>query len=78
MATSGNAVSVRFEEKLKEVYPGQSFPEAPEPEFQEGGGETPKPQTPQKEDEATDDSEDDFIQPRRKRLKVDEKALHIK
>uniref|UniRef100_A0A8C5B5Y6 Tripartite motif containing 33 n=1 Tax=Gadus morhua TaxID=8049 RepID=A0A8C5B5Y6_GADMO len=63
MATSGNAVSVRFEEKLKEVYPGQSFPE---------------PQTPQKEDEATDDSEDDFIQPRRKRLKVDEKALHIK
>ncbi|KAJ3586211.1 hypothetical protein NHX12_012611 [Muraenolepis orangiensis] len=74
MATSGKAVSVYFEEKLQEIYPDQSFPETPEPEFLEGGEQ----QQPQKEEEATDDSEDDYIQPRRKRLKVDEKLFHIK
>uniref|UniRef100_A0A668AXI8 RING-type E3 ubiquitin transferase n=1 Tax=Myripristis murdjan TaxID=586833 RepID=A0A668AXI8_9TELE len=67
MATSGKAVSVYFEEKLLEMFPGQSFPETPETESVD---------TEEKEEEEpTDDSEDDFIQPRRKRLKTDEKIL---
>uniref|UniRef100_A0A668AB67 E3 ubiquitin-protein ligase TRIM33 n=1 Tax=Myripristis murdjan TaxID=586833 RepID=A0A668AB67_9TELE len=70
MATSGKAVSVYFEEKLLEMFPGQSFPETPETESVD---------TEEKEEEEpTDDSEDDFIQPRRKRLKTDEKVVHIK
>uniref|UniRef100_A0A671W1E9 E3 ubiquitin-protein ligase TRIM33 n=1 Tax=Sparus aurata TaxID=8175 RepID=A0A671W1E9_SPAAU len=70
MAISGEAVSMYFEEKLQNMFPGQSFPETPEPE------ETAE--TNEKEDDDTDDSEDDFIQPRRKRLKTEEKVLHIK
>uniref|UniRef100_A0A668AFL8 E3 ubiquitin-protein ligase TRIM33 n=1 Tax=Myripristis murdjan TaxID=586833 RepID=A0A668AFL8_9TELE len=67
MATSGKAVSVYFEEKLLEMFPGQSFPETPETESVD---------TEEKEEEEpTDDSEDDFIQPRRKRLKTDEKVI---
>lgn len=69
MAISGNAVSLYFEEKLEEIFPGQSFPETPEPD---------SPDEKEKEEEDTDDSEEDFIQPRRKRLKVDEKVVHIK
>uniref|UniRef100_A0AAX7UUA5 E3 ubiquitin-protein ligase TRIM33 n=1 Tax=Astatotilapia calliptera TaxID=8154 RepID=A0AAX7UUA5_ASTCA len=69
MAISGKAVSLYFEEKLQEIFPGQSFPETAEPE---------SPQEKEKEDDNTDDSEDDFIQPRRKRLKTDEKVVHIK
>uniref|UniRef100_A0A3Q0SAL3 E3 ubiquitin-protein ligase TRIM33 n=1 Tax=Amphilophus citrinellus TaxID=61819 RepID=A0A3Q0SAL3_AMPCI len=69
MAISGKAVSLYFEEKLQEMFPGQSFPETAEPE---------SPQEKEKEDDNTDDSEDDFIQPRRKRLKTDEKVVHIK
>ncbi|KAM4611067.1 E3 ubiquitin-protein ligase TRIM33 isoform 2-T2 [Polymixia lowei] len=69
MATTGKAVSIYFEEKLQEVYPGQSFPETSEPTTAV---------TEEKAEEATDDSEDDFIQPRRKRLKTDEKLVHIK
>ncbi|XP_026223621.1 E3 ubiquitin-protein ligase TRIM33 isoform X2 [Anabas testudineus] len=69
MAISGKAVSLYFEEKLQEMFPGQSFPEAPEPK---------SPSEKEKEDDDTDDSEEDFIQPRRKRLKTDEKVLHIK
>nr|XP_046252592.1 E3 ubiquitin-protein ligase TRIM33 isoform X2 [Scatophagus argus] len=70
MAISGEAVSLYFEEKLKEMFPGQSFPETPEPE------ETPD--VKEKVEDDTDDSEDDFLQPRRKRLKTDDKLLHIK
>lgn len=70
MAISCEAVSMYFEEKLQNMFPGQSFPETPEPE------ETAE--TNEKEDDDTDDSEDDFIQPRRKRLKTEEKVLHIK
>ncbi|KAG8002875.1 E3 ubiquitin-protein ligase TRIM33 [Nibea albiflora] len=70
MEISGKAVSLYFEEKLREIFPGQSFPETPEPE------ETADSKEKQEED--TDDSEEDFIQPRRKRLKTDEKVLHIK
>ncbi|XP_039655587.1 E3 ubiquitin-protein ligase TRIM33 isoform X4 [Perca fluviatilis] len=69
MAISGKAVSLYFEEKLQEMFPGQSFPETPESEA---------PDTKEKEEDDTDDSEGDFIQPRRKRLKTDEKVLHIK
>lgn len=70
MAISGKAVSLYFEEKLQEMFPGQSFPETPESE---------SPDTKEKEEEEdTDDSEEDFIQPRRKRLKTDEKLFHIK
>lgn len=69
MAISGKAVSLYFEEKLQEMFPGQIFPDTPEPE---------SPDTQEKENNDTEDSEDDFIQPRRKRLKTDEKVLHIK
>ncbi|XP_040911794.1 E3 ubiquitin-protein ligase TRIM33 isoform X5 [Toxotes jaculatrix] len=69
MAISGKAVSLYFEEKLQEMFPGQSFPETPEPESLDDK---------EKEEDDTDDSEDDFIQPRRKRLKTDEKVVHIK
>ncbi|XP_068187556.1 E3 ubiquitin-protein ligase TRIM33 isoform X2 [Antennarius striatus] len=70
MALSGEAVSLYFEEKLQQIFPGQNFPEAPEP--------VETPETKDKEEDETDDSDDDFVQPRRKRLKVDEKVLHIK
>ncbi|XP_028265700.1 E3 ubiquitin-protein ligase TRIM33 isoform X2 [Parambassis ranga] len=69
MAVSGNAVDLYFEEKLQEIFPGQNFPETPESEISD---------EKEKEDNDTDDSEEDFIQPRRKRLKTDEKVLHIK
>lgn len=69
MAISGNAVSLYFEEKLEEIFPGQSFPETPEPESLD---------EKEKEEEDTDDSEEDFIQPRRKRLKADNEVFHFK
>lgn len=69
MAISGKAVSLYFEDKLQEIFPGQSFPETPEPESLE---------VEEKEEVDTDDSGEDFIQPRRKRLKTDEKVVHIK
>ncbi|XP_029011428.1 E3 ubiquitin-protein ligase TRIM33 isoform X2 [Betta splendens] len=67
MAISGKAVSVYFEEKLQQMFPGLSFPETAEPKSPE-----------ENEEEETDDSEEDIVQPKRKRLKVDEKLLHIK
>lgn len=70
MAISGKAVSLYFEEKLEQMFPGHSFPEVSEAEF-------PEP-TDKDEDEDTDDSGDDFVQPRRKRLKTDDKVVHIK
>uniref|UniRef100_A0A8C5H4S0 RING-type E3 ubiquitin transferase n=1 Tax=Gouania willdenowi TaxID=441366 RepID=A0A8C5H4S0_GOUWI len=69
MAVSGQAVSLIFEEKLKEMFPGQDFPESPEPQ---SGDEKVK------DDEETEDSDDEVVQPRRKRLKMDEKLVHIK
>lgn len=69
MALSGKAVSLYFEEKLQEIFPGQSFPETTELE---------NPDVKEKEEDDTDDSEDDFVQPRRKRLKVEDKLVHIK
>ncbi|XP_059189137.1 E3 ubiquitin-protein ligase TRIM33 isoform X3 [Centropristis striata] len=72
MAISGKAVSLCFEEKLQEIFPGQSFPETPET------AETPEAKEKEKEADDTDDSDEDFVQPRRKRLKTDEKVVHIK
>lgn len=69
MAVFGQAVGVYFEEKLQQIFPGQDFPEVAEAEE--------SPNTKEKEEE-TDDSDDDFVQPRRKRLKTDEKVMHIK
>ncbi len=70
MAISGKAVSLFFEEKLQEIFPGQNFPETPEQE------ETSDVKG--KEEDDTDDSDEDFVQPKRKRLKTDEKVVHIK
>lgn len=68
MADSGKAVALYFEEKLPELFPGQTFPDNPEPETVEENQNHPD----------SEDSEDDFVQPRRKRLKTDEKVVHIK
>lgn len=70
MAVSGEAVCLYFEEKLQEMFPGQSFPETMESEE--------NPDTKEREEDDTDDSEDDFIQPRRKRLKTEDKVVHFK
>lgn len=69
MAISGEAVSQCFEEKLREIFPGQTFPETLEADQ--------ALETNEKEDD-TEDSDDDFVQPKRKRLKTEEKILHIK
>uniref|UniRef100_A0A674P999 RING-type E3 ubiquitin transferase n=1 Tax=Takifugu rubripes TaxID=31033 RepID=A0A674P999_TAKRU len=69
MAVFGQAVGIYFEEKLQQIFPGEEFPELAEME------ETPN--TKEKEED-TDDSEEEFIQPRRKRLKTEEKLMHIK
>ncbi|XP_066500215.1 E3 ubiquitin-protein ligase TRIM33 isoform X2 [Hoplias malabaricus] len=67
VAEAGKAVSVYFEEKLLEIYPDQSFPVEPEKRSRE-----------EEEQKNEDDSDDDIVQPKRKRLKNDEKLLHIK
>ncbi|KAK1152664.1 hypothetical protein AOXY_G30764 [Acipenser oxyrinchus oxyrinchus] len=65
VAQAGKAVALYFEEKLKEIYGDQNFPPHPDTE-------------PEEDEEVTEDSDDDFVQPRRKRLKSEEKPLHIK
>lgn len=68
MAEAGKAVSLYFEERLLEIFPEQTFPVVMEKETQI-----------EAEKEDSDDSDDDIIQPKRKRLKVDtEMLLHIK
>ncbi|XP_055748413.1 E3 ubiquitin-protein ligase TRIM33-like isoform X2 [Salvelinus fontinalis] len=68
VAQAGKAVSLYFEERLLELYPDESFPEVPE-----------EPEAPVGEEaDLTEDSEDEFVQPKRKRLKTDENMLHIK
>lgn len=67
MAEAGKAVSLHFEEKLLEIFPDQTFPLVMEKEVRAEA------------DNNSEDSDDDVIQPKRKRLKVDtEKLLHIK
>ncbi|XP_062855196.1 E3 ubiquitin-protein ligase TRIM33 isoform X2 [Trichomycterus rosablanca] len=68
VAEAGRVVSRYFEENLAATYPNQSFPD--EPEKRSRDEETAE--------EAEDDSDDDFVQPKRKRLKPEEKPLHIK
>ncbi|XP_028848579.1 E3 ubiquitin-protein ligase TRIM33 isoform X3 [Denticeps clupeoides] len=67
VAEAGKAISLFFEEKLREMFPNQSFPVAAEAETQR-----------EEDDEAMEDSDEDVVQPKRKRLKTDEKLLHIK
>lgn len=66
VAQAGKAVAVYFEDKLSEVYSDRTF--APLPEFEQEDDDG----------EVTEDSDEDFIQPRRKRLKSDERPVHIK
>lgn len=68
MAEAGKAVIMYFEEKLLEIFPDQTFPVVAE-----------EPRADRDEEEAAEDSDDDFVQPKRKRLKVDvEKLMYIK
>uniref|UniRef100_A0A8C1DID5 E3 ubiquitin-protein ligase TRIM33 n=1 Tax=Cyprinus carpio carpio TaxID=630221 RepID=A0A8C1DID5_CYPCA len=67
VAEAGKAVSLHFEEKLLEIFPDQTFPVVLEKEIQAEA------------DKDSEDSDDDFVQPKRKRLKVDtEKLLYLK
>uniref|UniRef100_A0A8C0GGM8 RING-type E3 ubiquitin transferase n=1 Tax=Chelonoidis abingdonii TaxID=106734 RepID=A0A8C0GGM8_CHEAB len=66
VAQAGKAVALYFEDKLTEIYPDRTFQPLPEFEQEEDDGEI------------TEDSDEDFIQPRRKRLKSDERPVHIK
>ncbi|XP_042617701.1 E3 ubiquitin-protein ligase TRIM33 isoform X1 [Cyprinus carpio] len=67
VAEAGKAVSLHFEEKLLEIFPDQTFPVVLEKEMQAEA------------DKDSEDSDDDFVQPKRKRLKVDtEKLLYLK
>uniref|UniRef100_A0A6I8NRG7 E3 ubiquitin-protein ligase TRIM33 n=1 Tax=Ornithorhynchus anatinus TaxID=9258 RepID=A0A6I8NRG7_ORNAN len=66
VAQAGKAVALYFEDKLTEIYSDRTFPPLPEFEQEEDDGEI------------TEDSDEDFIQPRRKRLKSDERPVHIK
>uniref|UniRef100_A0A8C9WN74 E3 ubiquitin-protein ligase TRIM33 n=1 Tax=Scleropages formosus TaxID=113540 RepID=A0A8C9WN74_SCLFO len=68
VAEAGKAVSLYFEERLKELYPDQSFPLLTDEE----------PRGADEDEDVTEDSEDDVVQPKRKRLKVEEKPMHIK
>ncbi|XP_018424979.1 PREDICTED: E3 ubiquitin-protein ligase TRIM33 isoform X1 [Nanorana parkeri] len=66
VAQAGKAVALYFEDKLPGIYPDRTFPPLPDFEPEDDDGEI------------TEDSDDDFVQPRRKRLKSDEKPVHIK
>uniref|UniRef100_A0A8C4PIV2 E3 ubiquitin-protein ligase TRIM33 n=1 Tax=Equus asinus asinus TaxID=83772 RepID=A0A8C4PIV2_EQUAS len=66
VAQAGKAVALYFEDKLTEIYSDRTFAPLPEFEQEEDDGEV------------TEDSDEDFIQPRRKRLKSDERPVHIK
>ncbi|XP_023687160.1 E3 ubiquitin-protein ligase TRIM33 isoform X2 [Paramormyrops kingsleyae] len=68
VAEAGKTVSLHFEEKLKELFPDRTFPLMPE------GEQRP----PEEDEDVTEDSDDDFVQPKRKRLKPNEKPMHIK
>ncbi|KAF3813286.1 hypothetical protein GH733_018450, partial [Mirounga leonina] len=61
VAQAGKAVALYFEDKLTEIYSDRTFAPLPEFEQEEDDGEV------------TEDSDEDFIQPRRKRLKSDER-----
>ncbi|TSO77772.1 E3 ubiquitin-protein ligase TRIM33 [Bagarius yarrelli] len=56
------------QEKLALTYPDQSFPAEPEKRSRDDDAA----------EEAAEESDDDFVQPKRKRLKPEEKPVHIK
>lgn len=60
-------MSLYFEEKLAVIYP-EGFPVEPEKRSRDEGAT----------EEAAEDSDEDFMQPKRKRLKPEEKPVHIK
>ncbi|XP_072910173.1 E3 ubiquitin-protein ligase TRIM33 isoform X2 [Hemitrygon akajei] len=67
VAQAGKALESYFEAKLQEVYPDRTF--------------TPLMESDSDHEEETrisEDSDDDFVQPRRKRLKSDDRPVHIK
>ncbi|CAH2220658.1 E3 ubiquitin- ligase TRIM33 isoform X1 [Pelobates cultripes] len=66
VAQAGKAVALYFEDKLPEIYPDRTFQPLPEFEPEDDDGEI------------TEDSDEDFVQPRRKRLKSEERPVHIK
>ena len=66
VAQAGKAVALYFEDKLSEIYSDRTF--APLPEFEQDEVDV----------EVTEVCDEDFIQPRRKRLKSDERPVHIK
>ncbi|XP_043931976.1 E3 ubiquitin-protein ligase TRIM33-like [Protopterus annectens] len=71
VAQAGKAVAMYFEDKLCEIYLNRTFPPLPQSE--------PEEEEEEEEDgEVTEDSDEDFVQPRRKRLKSEEKPVHIK
>lgn len=61
-------MSLYFEEKLAAIYSDQSFPVEPEKRSRDENTT----------EEAAEESDDDFVQPKRKRLKPEEKPVHIK
>lgn len=76
MAQAGKAVLLYFEDKLPEIYPDRTF--QPLSDFEPVGEEEEQEEEEEDDGEITEDSDDDFVQPRRKRLKSDEKPVHIK
>ncbi|KAL2076278.1 hypothetical protein ACEWY4_028124 [Coilia grayii] len=88
VAEAGKAVSMYFEERLKELYPDQSFPVIPDSEPSADKGQDKdqdKSEDKEKEkgdaaayEDITDDSDDEVVQPKRKRLKAEGKPMHIK
>lgn len=72
VAEVGRTVSLYFETKLAEVFPNQNFPVEAEKRVREED-------IPVQADLDLDsDSDDDIVQPKRKRLKPEDKPLHIK
>lgn len=68
MAEAGKAISMYFEEKLLEIFPDQTFLVV-----------TEEPRADDNKEDAEDSDSDDFIQPKRKRLKGDaENLMHVK
>lgn len=59
MAKAGIKLEEYFEELLVNIYPDKNFPKSPQKD-DVGGSE---------------DSEDEFVQPRKKRFKIDDRML---
>lgn len=66
VAQAGKALESYFEAKLQEVYSDRTFTPLMESD------------SDHEETHISEDSDDDFVQPRRKRLKSDDRPVHIK